>query len=213
MFRYFILIAFLSQLFPFIGQRPFHENAWSSLLVNYKLSRWNITADAGYRSCDQFLQSKRTSLIRFTAERSLGEIHRLGVGYAYFEHYNTVNSYENRLFLQYNAELNLNRSKLNFRFRNELRTYNNRDTGNRSRLQVTWLKEITDRLGMQLAAEALYTPGNNALFEQRYTAGLNSKLTDNVKMIGFYTAQLQSNIDYLQHIIGLQVQLQFESVF
>jgi hypothetical protein len=180
-----------------IGQRPFHENAWSSLLVNYKLSRWNITTDAGYRSCDKFVHAKRTSLI----------------GYAYFEHYNTVNSFENRLFLQYNAEINLNRSKLNFRFRNELRTYNNRDTGNRSRLQVTWLKEITNRLGMQLAAEAFYTPGNNDLFEQRYTAGLNSKLTDNLKMIGFYTAQLQSNIDYLQHIIGLQVQLQFESVF
>ena len=211
MLRTLFLISSFCHLLSCFGQRPYHENVWSSLILNYKLSKWNINADAGYRWCDHFVNTKRTSLVRFSVDRSLGKIHRLGVGYAYFEHYNTISSFENRLFLQYIAGLNLSDSKLNIRIRNELRTYNNRETGNRSRLQLSWLADLNNRYGSQLSGEVFYTPGKKPLFEQRYTLGLISKFSDNIKILAFYTAQLQSNIDYLQHIIGLQLQIETRS--
>ena len=210
MIRTLLVISFFFNSIATFSQRPFAENVWSSMLVNYKVAKWGVTSDVGYRSCDQFVQNPRTALFRLTIDRAIKKDHRIGLGYAYFEHYNTISSYENRWFVQYSTNFEIKKSRLNVRLRNELRTYNNRNTANRTRIQLTWIKKLSETFKSQFSTELFYTPGQSSLFEQRYTLGLNSSITNHLKLTAFYTLQLQSSIDYSQHIIGIQAQLEFQ---
>lgn len=210
MIRNLLSISFFFISVATLSQRPFAENVWSSMLVNYKDAKWGVTADVGYRSCNQFVQNPRTALFRLTTDRVIIKDHRIGLGYAYFEHYNTTSSYENRWFVQYSKGFEIKNSRLIVRLRNELRTYNNRNTTNRTRIQLTWIKKLSETFRSQFSTELFYTPGQSSLFEQRYTLGLNSSITNHLKLTGFYTLQIQSSINYLQHIIGIQAQLVFQ---
>jgi hypothetical protein len=205
-----LIVLFFSVVTSSLGQRPYAGNLWSSFNLNCKLNEWAVVTDLGYRLCDSFINQRRTALGRITIDRNLIKNHRLGLGYAYFEHYGGVTSKENRLFFQYATALNFEDSKLNFRFRNELRTFNNRNTTNRMRLQAAYFRDISTFFGAQVSAEIFYTPGNQSLLEQRYLAGLNMKISEQVKLVCYYMGQFQSNVKYLQNMIGIQLQVILE---
>jgi hypothetical protein len=205
-----LLLVFFPTALSLHGQRPFESNLWSSFVLNIKQNDWGIVTDLGYRLCDSFINQRRTALARITVDRSLIKNHRLGLGYAYFEHYGGVTSRENRLFLQYSTAFTFQDSKLNFRFRNELRTFNNRNTTNRMRLQVAYFRDLSPLFGAQTSAEIFYTPGNNSLVEQRYLTGINTRISEQVKLVCYYMGQIQSNVKYLQNMIGIQLQVILE---
>lgn len=201
------VIVFLSFALSVFSQRPFESNLWSSFVLNIKQNEWAVVTDLGFRWCDSFIQEKRTGLARITIDRSLIKNHRLGLGYAYFEHYGELVSKENRLFLQYATGINFEKAKLNLRFRNEIRTFNNRNTTNRMRLQAAYFRDVNRFVGVQASAEVFFTPNNTSLLEQRYLIGTNTKISEQVKLVFYYMGQFQSNVKYLQNMIGIQLQI------
>jgi len=210
MLRGILFFIFLSYALSAFSQRPFESNLWSSFVLNVKKNEWAVVTDLGYRWCNSFIEERRTGLARITIDRNVIKNHRLGIGYAYFEHYGEITSKENRLFLQYAKGLNFENTKLNFRFRNELRTFNNRNTTNRMRLQMAYFRDLSPFLGAQASVEIFCTPGTNPLLEQRYLTGLNMKISEQAKLLIFYMGQFQSNVKYLQNMIGIQFQMLLE---
>ena len=194
------------------SQHPYAENLWTSALINFKTKKISFTGDAGYRLCNQFVHSPRTHLVRMTIDYSINNLHKIGMGYAYFEHFSSLNSSENRYFIQYIASMETKKATINLRFRNELRTYNNRSTGDRTRIQATINKKLSSNFSAQVGGELFYTPGKNALFEQRYSIGLTTKISSHFKILTFYTTQFQSTISYLQNIVGCQLHWTFENI-
>jgi hypothetical protein len=182
------------------------NNLWQSLSVRIPIKKMQFTSDFGFRTHDNFLKSPRTALARFVLDRELANGHRLGLGYAYFEHYqeNWNSRKENRPFLQYSYESETPNFAYRFRFRNEFRSFDDNVLVNRSRLQGYISFLIEKKIQPYLSAELFYTPGKNELLEQRYQTGLqwrNSK----IQGVLLCMIQTQSSVDYLQHIIGYQL--------
>jgi hypothetical protein len=207
--RLVVLVIAFSAFSVAYSQRTLSENIWTSLVFRYKTPRFQVTGDMGYRMCDNYIHSKRTILARLTIEKSFKN-NSLGLGYAYFEHYINSQSTENRLFVEYSRQFDLERRNFNLRLRNELRTFNDRRTTNRIRIQGTFCRELTKQIEARLSSEIFYTPGKQALIEQRYSTGLIWKFHQLFTIIPFYTLQWQSNVPYPQHIFGTQFQVSLE---
>lgn len=190
-----------------IGQSTYQSNLWNSVLMNYTTKNFRVNSEIGLRMHDHFVRSYRTALGRIVAERRLDSTHGIGLGYAYFEHFNKTSVGENRFFLQYSVALRLKQLRFNFRFRNENRFFENRITTNRSRLQIQIRPSKEKKFQPQGSAEGFFTPGKNALAEQRYAVGILIRANQKFSILAYYMGQFQSNNPYLQHILGWQAQL------
>lgn len=201
-----LIISFSAFSFAY-SQRTLSENLWTSLVFRYKTTNLQFTGDAGYRMCDNFIHTKRTALARLTVEKIFKETNSLGAGYAYFEHFVNSFSKENRLFIEYSKQLGYHKSLLLFRVRDEIRTFSDRETTNRLRIQASCQREFSKNIEIRLASEVFYTFGAQQLIEQRHSTGCVIKFNKQLKMMPFYTLQFQSNVHYAQHILGTQVQV------
>lgn len=211
----FILLNFLIFKFCFVfSQNRFQENFWQSLLVNYTISEdYRMTLDVGHRTCDNFFNANRTSLGRVVIEKKLNESWFIGAGYAFFEHFGKSRNPENRIFPQLiyrrvDPKFNL---ETQLRFRNEIRYYHlqNKELLNRIRFQGLLRFFQNKKFQPGLGFEYFKTLEKNGLQETRSIFQMNYDLNNYWRIQGFYIAQTQSNIDYLQHILGLQLQLNF----
>lgn len=181
------------------------SNLWHSLALRTSFNKYILTTDFGYRSCDHFTRQSRTALGRILLERSLESAHRIGIGFACFEHFKASSkTIEYRPFVQYTFEKSQQHVTYRIRFRDELRIFQNEYFANRGRLQGTIFLRNTKKLQPFITAELFYTPGKHELFEQRYQSGILLK-SDKMQFTTFYTLQIQSSISYVQHIIGWQL--------
>ncbi|MEY4604075.1 MAG: hypothetical protein RIT43_1367 [Bacteroidota bacterium] len=211
--RLFIGLVCIFLVFPLLhSQRTLSKNLWTSAVFRYKTNRAQFTGDLGFRMCDDFIHANRTALARLTIEKTFKKSNNLGVGYAYFEHYINALSIENRLFAEYSKQFDAERTILNVRFRGEIRTFNDRKTNARLRIQAAWVKDLSRFLETRLSSELFYSPGKDLFIEQRYSAGLAFRINTHVKFMPFYTLQWQSNVHYPQHIVGTQLQMSLENL-
>jgi hypothetical protein len=75
------------------------------------------------------------------------------------------------------------------------------------RLQAAYFRDVNRFVGVQASAEVFFTPDNTSLLEQRYLIGTNTKISEQVKLVFYYMGQFQSNVKYLQNMIGIQLQI------
>ena len=186
------------------AQKPYLSNLWQSLSVRGKLNKFAVVVDLGYRSNDHFIRNPRTALGRIIIDYELIPAHRLGIGYAYFEHYKTGTTIENRPFIQYSFEKANAKTIFRLRFRNELRVFKQEQLANRSRLQGSMSLMNSRIIQPTLSLELFFTPGKSHLIEQRYQFGIQHK-REHLQGVLHYTLQIQSSVNYLQHIIGYQI--------
>jgi len=203
-----LLVAVIHMSFCSIGQRTYESNLWTSAVLRGKWKQWNLTTDIGYRFTETFIQRRRTALGRILVDYGKNDKHRFGLGLAYFEHYNTLTIGEPRFFIHYLFNKAIHNHKISSRLRNEFRLFENGNLENRTRLQISDLISLTNKLSIQLSVEHFLTPGKDMLHEQRYLSGLQFNLLKNVSLQGFYQLQYQSTINYAQHIIGTQFIIQ-----
>jgi hypothetical protein len=113
--------------------------------------------------------------------------------------------------LIYRRELTKLNIETQIRFRNEIRYYHlkNKELINRIRFQGLLRFFQNRKFQPGLGFEYFKTLEKNGLQETRSIFQLNYDLNNSWRIQGFYIAQTQSSIDYLQHILGFQLQLNF----
>jgi hypothetical protein len=190
--------------YNFHAQKPYQHNLWQSIAVKSILYKMALNVDFGYRSHDCFVRNSRTALGRVVFDYEIRPAHRLGIGYAYFEHYKTGTTIENRPFIQYSFEKANAKTTFRLRFRNELRVFKQERLANRSRLQGSMSLMNSRIIQPTLSVELFFTPGKSHLIEQRYQFGIQHK-REHLQGVLHYTLQIQSSVYYLQHIIGYQI--------
>ncbi len=197
---------FLFSFLKCFSQREFKYNLWQSVSGRFTSRNIEFSSEFGYRSCDFFVKSPRNVFGRIILEYKILRFNHFGLGFAYFEHFsdNLDTRFENRPFFQYRVENSICKMAYKFRFRNELRLFNDHNFSNRLRIQGGINFISSDRLHPYFSVEYFYTPGKQELFEQRYNIGI-TKRTKNIQSSFFYILQRQSNVQYLQNIIGYQI--------
>jgi hypothetical protein len=204
------MIRILFLIFPFtvFGQEINKQNFWSSILISKSITeKVNVSADFGFRTCDQFVHAKRTALGRFIIDRKLNSLFSVGLGYAFFEHYGNLTKPENRIFGQLILQKESQKIETTIRLRNEVRFYNrNSEILNRTRLQINLKSKHLTKFQPAFGFEYFFTPGNSKLHETRTATQLNFILNDLTTIQSFYILQYQSNTPYFQHIAGIQIQ-------
>ncbi len=203
-------------------QKPLSTNLWNSLQFQGNFKKIKLTSDLGYRLCDQFTRQSRTQLVRVSIDREIGPNLSLGFGYAHFRHFSIesttsnssthsdISSLENRLFVQGNRGFSSNSFFFNLRLRNEFRFFNDSKIRNRIRTQFLFQYIVNQHLKPQFSAELFYTPGKENLIEQRYIIGTNF-IVKHLNFLCFYMLQIQTNVAYLQHVLGWQLQFQINN--
>lgn len=210
--RIYFLILFLSLNTAVLTQTDYSENLWLSVSLNGNFSKsMNYTSDFGLRTYDNFLKEKRTVLVRVLAEKTIRNNHKLGFGYAFFEHFSADGSLnpEQRPFLQYRFKIQKKDFQFQTRFRNEFRFFTTRNEFyNRSRIQIYLQYNLfQQRLNPAFSLEGFVSTGKNSLKECRITLGFTNKISSNLSTFFFYTLQNQSSYSGNQNIIGLQLQI------
>jgi hypothetical protein len=185
------------------GQRVFATNSWGSTILQFSKGKINTTADIGFRTTNHFIKQPRTSLFRIMVDYGKTQKHRLGIGSAYFEHYNLETIQELRFFVHYHFFKETRFNRFSIRMRDELRFFSTHTTLNRFRVQLSNQCNYFKTFNPYTSVEYFYTP-KTQLIEQRYLLGMQSKLTKSSKLNTYYQLQYQSTIPYAQHIIGIQ---------
>lgn len=193
------------------AQRTYETNVWNSIQCKKSIQKFGLTFDVGFRTCDEFLHRKRTALIRGLGSYNWKN-HEFGIGYAYFEHFNSSKTTESRPFIHYSflQKSKTFNAKLQFRIRNEFRSFCTGSNLNRLRAQL-YTEWMEDRAVSPIVMIELFHSNDvNKLFEQRYMVGSSIDISSLLKLNLFYQLQYQSTVNYGQHIIGWQIRIELD---
>lgn len=215
-----LLVAF-SLLSGTLKAQGAHEkhNLWTGITATYDPGKKiGLVMDGGFRSFDQFTRKRKQILGRFVVFLNVTPRSSWGIGLAYFNHTSydskgtSRNRNEFRPFLQYQFRWRKNRHDIVVRARNEFRSFQNPESlRDRFRLQFRYAFQLLQpRIQVVCSAEGFYTFQKVPIMEQRYNLGVTIPLISKVQINPYYSLQLVSNLDVIQHVIGVQLQLNLD---
>lgn len=180
-------------------QKLYSENLWTSIQVSKEYKKSKFIFDSGLRTYDDYIKQRRTIFCRILIEKKLNN-NKIGVGYALFEH-NKI-KIENRIYFQFVKTYLIKNNHIQIRIRDDLR-YMDNIFYNRYRLMGYVKYNKYENIKPYINIEYFYTRQNNFL-EQRYLIGNGFEIKKNTINI-FYMCQLQTGKQYIQNIIGTQI--------